>query len=276
MKIIENRQKRRRELVVPHEGKEIRFAYHNGGDNYDLLELTNLDWGLTYKECTRRIDSMGLIRPTSAQTASLINELAKAENGPMKYIFSSTKSIFEFTENFYTKKDCGKYSNGIFLYDNLQDAPLSANIKTLIKKLESGDNSVRFVKRDVDHLEFMHPNGRKIARTKLVQDDYMLARYGREGAEKIASSLDSDPAIVLLDSKSIHREKGDEFWYPGYSLARPSSLEYGTWGFNPQGTDYADFDTDTIPSRLGIKGTGAEFVGKGIAFGIIPEEKWAK
>ena len=138
----------------------------------------------TISECGKQIQKQENLQPNSNQTASLVydswqNPTGKYESQVIDILKESW--MWEFTGNLYLKKGKGDYQNGVILWENLEfddNGRIKADKQNLMKRLEQNDETVRFV-----------PFGFKTGELKfneILTHPYMIARYGREGAEKIA------------------------------------------------------------------------------------------
>ena len=197
----------KRYLTVPHEGGELSFqhAAFNG----------------TYVDVAKQIDKAGLKRPNSPETASLVYDAFQNKDGKYESeIISILKNnwLWEFTGNLYLPKSGEKINNGVILdldSQNLKfkNMKLIMNKNSLVQRLQSNDPLVKFV-----------PFGYKTkiqSSLELSKNPYIVARYGEEGAEKIAkvaSKYKNKPCIYSFDS--VGEEK-----------VRMSAL-YGIWGFD--------------------------------------------
>ena len=173
-------------LTVPHEGSELTFQHPA--------------FKGTYGNVAKAISEENLQRPNSAETASLIydafqNPKGEYESGIIKILNDSW--FWEFTGNLYLPKSSDEINNGVILENNPQivNGKLSMDRKSLIKRLQENDSSVKFV-----------PFGYKIGEQNLIElqkNPYIVARYGEEGAQKIAeisSKYKSKPKLWSFDS----------------------------------------------------------------------------
>lgn len=156
---------------IPHKGGTITFQYPS--------------FRRTYGSLAEQIDAEGLGRPTSAQTASLVHDVLKNPKGEYESkIFQILKDFWfvEFTGNLYLPKHEGEeIHNGVIIEDNptIQKGRLVMNKKALTERLKAGDSNVRFV-------PFGYSIGEQSTYT-LAKNPYIVARYGEEGADKIAN-----------------------------------------------------------------------------------------
>lgn len=141
----------------------------------------------TYTEAVSDLDKEGLERPSSAETASLVHEIFKDSNG--KYFlpmlrFLRENVVWEITGNLYLPKSTHEeVHNGIILdldSQNLkfENGKLKMDKDSLVQRLRKDDPLVKFV-----------PFGFSTGSQKwqeLAKNKYVQARYGEEGAEKIA------------------------------------------------------------------------------------------
>lgn len=154
---------------IPHEGGELSFQYPA--------------FRGTYLNVAEQIDKEKLKRPSSAETASLVYHAWK--NPKEQYsqeILSILKhsGFWEFTGNLYLPNSNEEINNGVILETNpkLVMGILEMNKSSLVQKLNKKNPLVKFV-----------PFGYKIKEQtwrELEKNDYIIARYGKEGAQKIA------------------------------------------------------------------------------------------
>ena len=220
-------------LIVPHERKEIAFQHPPFKGNHGNV--------------ASQIDEAGLLRPTSMQTASLVYDAWKNLNGEYEeQIIQILKNawLLEFTGNLYLPKSNEEINNGVILEDNptIENGKLVMNKDSLVKRLKQGDKKVRFV-----------PFGFKTGIQNLLdfqKNPYIVARYGEEGAEKIAevaSRYKSNPRIFSFNS--VNEE-----------TTRMSALNR-SW----------DFD-----GRLYVDGDDWDGNWCGRAFGVVPSDDTKK
>lgn len=193
-------------LNVPHLGKTISFEYPEFfGD---------------CRSVAREIDAAGLKRPDSSETASLFYNVFQNQEGMCESEIirnQRERGFWEFTGNLYLPKSSEEINNGVILETNpkitngdLQD--LQMDRESLIDRLQENDPLVRFV-------PFGFKTGLQEA-SKLAKNPYIVARYGEEGAEKIAeiaSKYKNSPVLYSFDS--VDREKTRiSFFNHGYNL----------------------------------------------------------
>jgi len=210
-------------LTVPHKDKEITFAYPA--------------FKGTYTNVAEAIKKEGLILSTSGQTASLVYDASQNKEG--KYESEIIKILkdnwlWEFTGNLYLPKSDDEVNNGVILEDNpmIQNGKLIMDKNSLVKRLQENDPSVRFV-------PFGYKTGEQSSRN-LEKNLYIIARYGEEGAQKIAEVADSyksNPRLWSFDS--VDSEKislsalfGD--WYVGRGL----NVGVGDWNGGSSGHSF--------------------------------------
>jgi len=176
---------------IPHEGGKLTFQYPAFKGYYGNV--------------AEAIDKEGLKRPTSAETASLVYDAFKNPNG--KYESEIIKILndnwfWEFTGNLYLPKSNEEINNGVILETNpkIVNGKLIMDKNSLIKRLQENDSNVKFV-----------PFGFKTGEQNLIElgkNPYIIARYGKEGAEKIAevaSKYKNQPYLYSFDS--VNEEK---------------------------------------------------------------------
>lgn len=205
---------------VPHKGELINFEYPVVSGTYDAV--------------ARAIDKKELNRPTSAQTASLVYDAFQNKDGKYESeIIQILKDawFWEFTGNLYLPKSKDEYNNGVIIEDNptISGGKLVMNKNDLVKRLNDGDSNVRFV-----------PFGFKVEDQtikELEKNPYIIARYGEEGAEKIAkiaSEYKGSPYLWSFDSVNEETTKMSQL-----GLYRGSGdgllVDGGGWDSNSDG-----------------------------------------
>lgn len=172
-------------LTVPHEDKEITFVHPA--------------FKGTYANVAEAIKKEGLMLPTSGQTASLVYDAFQNRVGKYeREIFRALKKnyFWEPVGNLYLPKSNDDINNGVILEDNptIQNGKLIMDKNSLIKRLNENDSNVRFV-------PFGYKTGEQSSRN-LEKNPYIVARYGEEGAQKIAkisSSYRFNPKLHVLN-----------------------------------------------------------------------------
>ncbi len=162
-------ERRYTKLKVPHEGKEIGFIYPSFKGKYGYV--------------AEQIDKAGLKRPTSPEIVSLVYDAWKNPEGEYEseIIEILKKSwLWEFTGNLYLPKSRDEVNNGVILEYNPQivNGKLQMDKNSLVERLRKNDSNVKFV-----------PFGYKIGEQtllKFLKNPHIIARYGKEGAEKIS------------------------------------------------------------------------------------------
>jgi len=154
---------------IPHEGKKLIFQHPS--------------FRGTYGNVAEAIDKAGLKRPNSAETASLIydafqNPKGEYESGIIKILKSNW--FWEFAGNLYLPKSNEEINNGVILEANpkITNGKLDMDKKSLVKRLKENDSNVKFV-------PFGYKTGEQSV-FELMKNPYLIARYGKEGAQKIA------------------------------------------------------------------------------------------
>ena len=187
---------------VPHEGKEISFQYPVFRGRYGNV--------------AEQIDKEGLNRPNSAETASLVydafqNPKGEYESKIIKIL--KDRLFWEFTGNFYLPKSNEEINNGVILETNpkIVNGRLDMNKESLIKRLQKNDSLVKFV-------SFGYKTGEQ-KEIELVKNPYIVARYGEEGAQKIAeiaSKFKNNPKLWSFDSVSDEKTRMSGLGYDWY------------------------------------------------------------
>ena len=189
---------------IPHEKGTLTFQYPS--------------FKGTYGKVAELIDSEGLKRPTSPELASLVYDAWKNPNGEGESeILKILKNnwFWEFTGNFYLPKSNEEVNNGVIIVYNpdIKNGVLSMDKSSLIKRLNENDSDVKFVPFGYK-TETQTPN-------ELEKNSYIIARYGEEGAEKMAevsSKYNFNP--YLFSFKSVDKERQrmsvlDDYWDGG-------------------------------------------------------------
>src|SRR3989344_8025904 len=204
----------------------------------------------TYGNVAKAIDKVGLKRPNSFETASLVYNAFQNKDGKYESeIISILKNnwLWEFTGNLYLPKSNEEISNGVILdldSQNLkfENGKLVMNKDSLIKRLKEKDPPVKFVSFGFKTKEQ--------SSLELSENPYIVARYGEEGADKIAKVADkysNKPHLWSFDS--VNEEK-----------VRMSALHRG-------------WDVDV---RLIVGGCDGGGNFRGHAFGVCNSEKSLK
>ena len=137
----------------------------------------------TYSNVKSQIETDNLQAPTMAQLTSLVYTANRNKNEPE---FAETLSrldnnwLWGFNGILYLPKGKGDYQNGVIIQDNpeVKNGRVFLDKSELVKKLESGDKSVRFI-----------PFGYQTDVQKayeLAKNPFVIALAGNEGAEKLA------------------------------------------------------------------------------------------
>ena len=178
-------------LTISHEGGELTFQYPA--------------FSGTYGSVAEQIDKEGLKRPNSPETASLVYDAFQNKDG--KYESEIIKILkenwfWEFTGNLYLPKSNEEINNGVILEHNpkIENGKLIMDKNSLIKRLKENDPLVKFV-----------PFGYKIEKQsslELSKNPYIVARYGEEGADKIAKVADKySNKPYVWSFNSVNEEK---------------------------------------------------------------------
>ena len=154
---------------IPHKGKQINFEYPAYRGHYG--------------EVAGKIDHARLKRPSSAEIASLLKDAWKKPNGEYesKIINISINDwLLEFTGNLYIPKSNKEISGGLIIEHNptIINGRLVMNGDSLVKRLYENDPLVKFVPSDFK-------TGKQLPK-ELEKNHYIIARYGEEGASKVA------------------------------------------------------------------------------------------
>ena len=172
-------------IYVPFKNIEIVFAYPFFGPK-------------NYQNVRSQTKEANLSLPTSEETAYLVNTAYLDNEAKNILPFKEVRDIirnrwlWEFTRNLWTPE-------GVYLYDDIDG---KKDEKYLISRLESGDNSVRFVSK-----------GFKLGQQtsiELGKNSYIVARYGEEGAEriaKVAEKFRKHPYLYGLENVSIPTQR---------------------------------------------------------------------
>jgi len=176
---------------IPHGEEEIIFEYPPFKGEYE--------------EVVETIELTPLTIPFSSQIASLIYDAWIYPIGEYQFkILNSLKKnfIWEFTGNLYLPKSNDEIANGVILEHNpkIINGKMTMDKSSLIKRLYENDSLVKFV-----------PFGFKTGEQnwkELEKNQYVIERYGPEGAEKVAevaSKYKNNPFLYCFDS--VKQEK---------------------------------------------------------------------
>ena len=218
-------------LTVPHAGGELSFQYPA--------------FKGTYGNIGEQIDEAGLKRPNSPKTASLVYDAWQNKEGKYESEIISILKInwlWEFTGNLYLPKREGEeFHNGVIIEYNpkIENRKLIMDKNSLVKRLKENDSQVKFV-----------PFGYKIGEQpwqELEKNEYIVERYGKEGAGKLAEiASEYTGNHDIWSFKSVKEEK-----------MRMSALDWG-WGFD---------------GRLSVDGDNWDDDYQGYAFGVCRKNK---
>lgn len=158
------------EVDVSHEDGKLTFVWPIRGPG-------------TYANVKTQIEDSGLVAPTMAKLTSLVYTANQNKNEPeFAEILSRLDNnwLWGFNGILYLPKGKGDYQNGAIIQDNPQtrNGKVFLDKSELIKKLEAGDKSVRFV-------EFGYKTDVQNA-SELARNQFIIALAGQEGAEKLA------------------------------------------------------------------------------------------
>lgn len=186
---------RRIELLVPHNGREIAFAYPSAGPD-------------TYRNVGKRILSQGQRIPTGDETASLLYAAYCSPEVDGKPEFKNVRDLMRkrwlwvFNRNLWTAK-------GVYV---LQDSeavgrsePLNVNdLEEMLKdgkEIEgvrfSNDRKVRFAPKETYQLGEQTPKA-------LTKNSFIIASCGEDGAKKlgeVSAKLKLKPYVWCIETE---------------------------------------------------------------------------
>jgi hypothetical protein len=117
----------RTEIDVPHRGEISTFILPMQGPNY-------------HNDVMKSIDSQKLIRPTTAQTLSLVDIAQQNPDEP-----HCAAILDKFRKNYLrTATENVSFPDGALVYDNV-DGKMPSNRSALLELAQAGDSRVRFV-----------------------------------------------------------------------------------------------------------------------------------
>jgi hypothetical protein len=213
---------------IPHEGGKIIFQHPS--------------FRGTYVSLAQQIDADGLQRPTSAQTASLVYDALQNPKEEYEYEILKTLNnswLVEFNGNLYLPKQEGEeLHNGVLVEANptIENRRLVMDRKSLTERLKKNDSNVKFV-------PFGYAVGEQSTHT-LAKNPYIIARYGEEGADKIAD----------LASRYKNNPRIDSFKSVNSEIVRMSVLVEGSWDFGNWLHIYGNYwDDDLHGHAFGVK-----------------------
>jgi len=175
----------RNEIHVIHLGKNLAFSLSMAGPE-------------NYQNVMTQISQKGLLRPTTAQTFSLVDlALQNPNEEHCKDILNKLSSDYFWTstENLWTPKE-------VIVYDNV-GGNMPSDRESLLKMAKKGDKSVRIAYR------FQIENQ---SVEKLLKNPYMLAQIGDEDmlnvVKRVAEGVGNNPPWVwALDKPSSDVKK---------------------------------------------------------------------
>ena len=206
--------------LVSHENKEILVADKEFLFTYDDIPKDK-EFLFAYNELHNKRENVELRIPSSAETASIVYSTIEGKENFHYYLNqlvtqgrSLARGLFEYSGNLFLPKSNEEVNNGVIIDLNLKpkfyDGQLVMNKKDLVARLQNNDSSVKFV-----------PFGFKVGEQsffELKNNPYLIARYGDEGAEKIASF-------------ATHPKHGYFLWRKPY-LEIPSSVKWEITGIS--------------------------------------------
>ena len=207
------------EIDVPHEDGKITFVSPAKGPN-------------NYVNVQNAITEEGLVAPTMAQTASLCYTANQNSDEP-----EFNEVLNRLDRNWLWGFNGVLYvpNKGAYIQDNpnVKDGRVVLDESELVKTLESGDKSVRFV-------PFGYKTGEQTV-SDLAKNDFVIGLAGEQGTEKLAKLCKryrNSPFVFSFDKVENN-------------VARVSSL----YGYG----------------RLDVCGNGYDYDGFGYALGIAKE-----
>ncbi len=173
-------------LTVPHERGKLTFQYPFFKGYFG--------------DIANAIEKAGLKKPNSSETASLVYDAFNNPSGKYESEIIDIMNNYwfgEFTGNLYLPKSNEEVNNGVIIDNNpvIKNGKLIMNKNDLVKRLKENDSNVKFV-------QFGFKTGSQNL-IELQKNPYIVARYGKEGAEKIAeisSKYKSNPYLWSFDS----------------------------------------------------------------------------
>jgi len=164
----------------------------------NIITLNEIIGPEDYQYVMQQISSKGLIRPTSAQTITLLDKILQNKDDPV-YMDIASKFMNQAAFYLWTATEhISKPNEGIFVFDNIQGEDLSIDQLT---QLDSKNGRVRFVSygfktKNQSIIEFMN-------------NPLVIAHFGEEAmpiVEKVARYLKFEPFIsALLQSEKSER-----------------------------------------------------------------------
>jgi|APSaa5957512622_1039677.scaffolds.fasta_scaffold31612_2 hypothetical protein len=170
----------RTEIDVPYNDGKITFVQPLVGPNY-------------HAEVMGSIDSQGLLRPTTAQTLSLVD---LAMQNPDE---AHCKEILErFRKNYlWTSTESLSFPEGVIVYDNV-DGKMPSTSKELMKLADKNDPRARFVQRGFKTGEMRI--------SEFLEHPYTVAQVGEDMlpvVQRVAEQLNKKYAYIYgLDEAS--------------------------------------------------------------------------
>jgi hypothetical protein len=173
-----------KKILVNHEGREINFIDFSYKGNYE--------------EVIEMIKEENLNFPNSQVMSSLIFEIFNYRKPKLYEIdilepLINNNKLWEYTGNLFLPKTNTEISNGVILDNSPRfiEGKLVMDKTSLINRIKEGDSMVKFV-------PFEYKSGRQYAK-ELEKNPYIQARYGEEGAEKIARATSLFGSLPILE-----------------------------------------------------------------------------
>ncbi len=203
----------RTEIYVPHLGEVLAFSLPMTGPNY-------------FKDIMGAIDQDKRLRPTTAQTLSLVDlALQNPDEEHCEEILSKFKKQYFWTstENLWGKED-------VIVYDN-PDGTMPSDRKSLIKRHKDGDKAVRIV-----------PYGFRTGRQsvdELLKNPYVIAQIGNKEildvVKRVAEGIsENEPHLWALNptQEDVKRYTAlYSYWYDDRFSLNGSCGDYSRDGY---------------------------------------------
>ncbi len=148
-----------------------------------------------YKYVMADIDSKNLLRPTTAQTFSLL-DLIIQNKGQEHY----DKVLKAFRKRgLWTCTETPSFPDGVIVYDNVR-GEITPNSNDLMQRVKAGDEALRFLPKG-----FMYINGTKEFLPEFLESPYLIAQVGEgmdETVERVVKAFNTcdEPHVVFFAS----------------------------------------------------------------------------
>ena len=218
--IRRGRTEGRTEIDVPYQDRTITFVYPAKGPG-------------TYQGVMNQVSLDGLLRPTSAQTISLVDSALQGKNEPeFRGVLTKFKDryLWSATESLSIPK------RGIIVYDNI-NGKMSSTSKELLEMYEAKVPEVRLVSYG------FKTESQSIS--DFVKNPYVIAQFGEEQMDlvaRVAEKFKLKPEVTALQNVDRKTKRHTAF--------------YASWSDRRLYVDGDYHDNYRVGCAFGVRNTG--------------------